>query len=57
MKKSSSNNKSPRVVLDLKNIVKTYVSGNTSFNALDGVDVQIREGEFVSITGPSGSGK
>jgi len=57
MKKSSLNNKSPRVVLDLKNIIKTYVSGNTSFNALDDVDVQIREGEFVSITGPSGSGK
>ncbi len=57
MKKSSSSNKSSRTILELKNIVKTYVSGNTTFNALDGVDVQIKEGEFVSITGPSGSGK
>jgi len=59
MKKSLSNNKKKegKIVLELKNIVKTYRSGNTSFNALDGVNVQIREGEFVSITGPSGSGK
>lgn len=44
-------------VLELKDIVKTYVSGNTSFNALDGVSLCINRGEFVSITGPSGSGK
>jgi putative ABC transport system ATP-binding protein len=44
-------------VLELKNIVKTYTSGNTVFNALDGVSICIHRGEFVSITGPSGSGK
>jgi len=45
------------VVLELRDIIKTYTSGNTVFNALDGVSICIRRGEFVSITGPSGSGK
>ncbi|HAP37674.1 macrolide ABC transporter ATP-binding protein [Candidatus Shapirobacteria bacterium RIFOXYD1_FULL_38_32] len=53
----SKKSKSTQPVLELKNIVKTYTSGNTTFNALDGVSVCINRGEFVSITGPSGSGK
>jgi len=53
----SKKSKSTQPVLELKNIVKTYTSGNTTFNALDGVSVCINQGEFVSITGPSGSGK
>ena len=53
----SSKNKSSEIVLELRNVVKTYTSGNTVFNALDGVSLSIDRGEFVSITGPSGSGK
>lgn len=56
MTKSSSLNKS-KIVLELKNITKTYTTGNSQFNALDGVSLKIYQGEFVSITGPSGSGK
>ena len=43
--------------MELVDVVKTYTSGNTVFNALDGVSLTIKKGEFVSITGPSGSGK
>lgn len=57
MKPSSLKKVKTPVVLELRDVVKTYSSGNTSFNALDGVSLKIHQGEFVSITGPSGSGK
>lgn len=57
MKHLSSKKFNGPVVLELRDIIKTYTSGNTSFNALDGVSLKIRQGEFISITGPSGSGK
>lgn len=53
----SKKSKSSIPILELKDIVKTYTSGNTIFNALDGVSLCIHQGEFISITGPSGSGK
>jgi len=56
MIKSSSLNNS-KVILELKNITKTYITGTNFFNALEGVNLKIYEGEFISITGPSGSGK
>lgn len=57
MTKSSSKSNQQTVLLELKNIIKTYTSGGEIFNALDGVCLSIYEGEFVSITGASGSGK
>ena len=44
-------------MLQLKKIVKTYVTGDQSQNALKGVSISFRENEFVSILGQSGSGK
>ncbi len=44
-------------MLQLKNIVKTYLSGANSLTALKGVDVAFRHNEFVSILGQSGCGK
>lgn len=44
-------------VIELKDIMKTYVMGDSVVHALDHVFVQIGHGEFTSIMGPSGSGK
>ncbi len=46
-----------RVVLETKDVTKTYHLEHIEVNALCGVSVAIREGEMVSIMGPSGSGK
>ena len=44
-------------LIEIKNVVKTYQTGETQFNALDGVSLSVEKGEFVSIMGTSGSGK
>lgn len=41
-------------VISLK---KTYINGNVEVSALNGINLTIREGEFLAITGTSGSGK
>lgn len=46
-----------RRMLQLKNIVKNYVSGDTTVQALKGIDITFRDSEFVSILGQSGCGK
>ena len=43
--------------IELKNVKKTYIIGEQKFNALDGIDLSINQGEFVVILGPSGAGK
>ena len=44
-------------MLELRDIRKSYRTGDLSVEALDGVSLAFREREFVSILGPSGSGK
>ena len=43
--------------LEIKNISKIYGSGENQVRAIDGVDLAIENGEFISIVGSSGSGK
>ena len=45
------------VVIRTESLVKTYEMGAEQVHALQGVDVEIRKGEYVAIMGPSGSGK
>ena len=44
-------------MLQLKNIVKDYMIGDSTQKVLKGVSINFRANEFVSILGPSGSGK
>ncbi len=44
-------------MLKLKNIKKDYTAGNSTVQALKGIDLQFRESEFVAILGHSGCGK
>lgn len=45
------------MLLEVKNLNKTYRSGKVEFQALNDVAVSIDKGEFTAIAGPSGSGK
>ena len=47
----------PGNVIELKDLVKTYHVGETEVRALRGVSYNIRQGDFLAIMGPSGSGK
>ena len=45
------------VIIQMKDVTKTYNTGNVPFTALKDVNLEVREGEFLGITGKSGAGK
>jgi putative ABC transport system ATP-binding protein len=47
----------PVPLIRLRGITKVYGTGDTAFQALKGVNLDIEKGDFVAIMGPSGSGK
>ncbi len=44
-------------IIELRKVWKTYKMGDASVHALQGIDLEVHEGEFLAIQGPSGSGK
>ncbi|RLE90362.1 MAG: ABC transporter ATP-binding protein [Thermoprotei archaeon] len=46
-----------RVVLECRDLVKTYSAGETAVRVLKGINLRVYEGEIIVIMGPSGSGK
>jgi putative ABC transport system ATP-binding protein len=49
--------KEVNVILKTINLHKTYVSGPLAVQAVRGIDLEVKKGEFIAIMGPSGSGK
>ena len=49
--------KRDNIVIRTYDLWKTYVMGDQTINAVSGVDIEIKRGEYVAIMGPSGSGK
>ena len=46
-----------KVILEAKDVIKSYVNGNNKLKVLDGIDIKLEEGKIVTIMGKSGSGK
>lgn len=44
-------------VIELRNVWKTYKLGKVEVNALQGINIGVKRGEFIAIMGSSGSGK
>jgi len=51
------NNKNPEVIIDCKQLAKTYDDGASKVDVLHHLDLQVYRGEKLAIIGQSGSGK
>lgn len=47
----------PNIIIQMQDVVKTYGTGDVPFAALNHVNIDINQGEFLGITGKSGAGK
>ncbi len=56
-KQKHPKNKRDKHLIELRDVKKYYYMGESIVKALDGVNIDIHEGDFVAIMGPSGSGK
>ena len=46
-----------KIILDAKDVIKSYINGNNKLNVLNGIDFSLEEGKIITIVGKSGSGK
>ena len=46
-----------KTIIELKDVWKTYFLGDNRLDVLKGINLEVKQGEFVAIIGPSGSGK
>ena len=46
-----------KTIIEVKNLCKSYMSGEKPLKVLDNIDLSIHQGDFISLMGPSGSGK
>ena len=47
----------PNNIITLNDVSKSYLQADKEIHVLKGINIELEEGQFVSITGPSGSGK
>jgi putative ABC transport system ATP-binding protein len=50
-------NKNEKLIIRLQNVMRIYKVGVERIHALDGIDLELSENEYVAVMGPSGSGK
>jgi putative ABC transport system ATP-binding protein len=57
MQMVQGNGSNGHALIDLRDVFKNYTTGAGEVSVLKDINLQVREGEFVSVVGPSGSGK